>query len=89
MARDVARITSALAVLLMLGACSSKADKARSEFIGSCASSGGNESVCECAFDKLQAHYGKEGIVAIQSEGSAPPDFIDQLANAAQQCRKR
>ncbi|WP_080715820.1 hypothetical protein [Xanthomonas arboricola] len=89
MARDVTSIAAALAVLLMLGACSSKADKARSEFIGSCASSGGNESVCECAFDKLQAHYGEEGIVAIQSEGSPPPDFIDQLANAAQQCRKR
>ncbi|MBB3801110.1 ABC-type glycerol-3-phosphate transport system substrate-binding protein [Xanthomonas arboricola] len=89
MARDVAKIAAALAALLMIGACSSKADKARSEFIDSCASSGGNESVCECAFDKLQAHYGEEGIVAIQSEGSPPPDFIDQLANAAQQCRKR
>ncbi|MEA9557499.1 hypothetical protein VC273_16800 [Xanthomonas nasturtii] len=89
MARDIAKVAAALAALLMLGACSSKADKARSEFIGSCASSGGSESVCECAFDKLQAHYGEEGIVAIQSEGSPPPDFIDQLADAAQQCRKR
>ncbi|OAX87937.1 hypothetical protein A7D16_13920 [Xanthomonas nasturtii] len=73
----------------MLEACSSKADKARSDVIGSCANSGGNESVCECAFDKRQSHYGEEGIVAIQSEGSPPPDFIDQLANAAQQRRKR
>ncbi|KER88703.1 hypothetical protein GW16_00680 [Xanthomonas arboricola pv. celebensis] len=80
---------SVLATLLMHASSINRADQARSEFIGSCASSGGDESVCECAFDKLQAHYGEDGIVAIQSEGSPPPDFIDQLANAAQQSRKR
>lgn len=50
MARDVAKIAAALAALLMLGACGSKADKARSEFIGSCASSGGNESALRMRF---------------------------------------
>lgn len=81
------RSLAGLAVLLMLSACSSKAEKARNEFVSSCASSGGEESACECAFDRLQTHYGETGIVAIQAEGSPPPDFIDQLASAAQQCR--
>ncbi|KGK59211.1 MULTISPECIES: hypothetical protein [Xanthomonas] len=89
MARDVAKIAAALAVLLMLGACSSKVDKARNEFVDSCSSGGGDKSICECAFDKLQSHYGEEGIVAMQSGGYPPPDFVDQLAKAAQQCRKR
>lgn len=74
--------------LMLLTACSSKLDKVRDGFIDSCESSGGVPSMCECAIDKLQAHYGEKGLVAIEERGYPPPDFIDRLAIAGQQCRE-
>ena len=78
----------AVACALMLTACSSKLDKVREGFIDSCESSGGVPSMCECAIDKLQAHYGETGLVAIEERGQPPPDFIDRLVLAGQQCRE-
>ena len=74
--------------LMLLTACSSKLDKVRDGFIDSCESSGGVSSMCECAIDKLQTHYGEKGLVAIEERGYPPPDFIDRLAIAGQQCRE-
>ncbi|WP_386340553.1 hypothetical protein O4D10_02105 [Xanthomonas citri pv. citri] len=74
---------------LLLSACGSKLDKVRDQFIDSCSSDGANEEMCECAFDKLQAHYGEKGLIAIESEGYPPPDFDNQLVEAAKQCKTR
>lgn len=81
-------IIAGACALMLLTACSSKLDKVREGFIDSCENSGGASSMCECAIDKLQAHYGEKGLVAIEEGGYPPPDFIDRLAIAGQQCRE-
>lgn len=75
------------AITLMLGGCTSELDTVRGQFIDSCMSGGAPKSNCKCAVDKLQDHYGEQGLVAINKQGRPPSDFIDQLANAAEQCR--
>ena len=75
------------AVTLILGGCTSELDKVRGQFIDSCMSSGAPKSNCKCAIDKLQDHYGEQGLMAINRQGRPPSDFLDQLANAAEQCR--
>lgn len=87
MRRKSLQMAVILAAVLMMSACSSKLDKVRDQFVDSCASSGAQKAMCECAFDKLQEHYGEKGLIAIESEGYPPPDFSDQLVKAAQQCR--
>lgn len=72
---------------LVLCACTSELDKVRGQFIDNCMSSGAPKSNCKCAIDKLQDHYGEQGLVAINTQGRPPSDFFDQLANAAEQCR--
>lgn len=89
MARSTLRTALTLAVVLLLSACGSELDKARDQFIDSCADTGADEPRCECAFDHLKAHYGEKGIVAMQSGESPPPDFASQLVKAAQQCSTR
>ncbi|MEG1682031.1 MAG: hypothetical protein RR326_18165, partial [Stenotrophomonas sp.] len=72
---------------LALCACTSELDKVRGQFIDNCMSSGAPKSNCKCAIDKLQDHYGEQGLVAINKQGRPPSDFFDQLAHAAEQCR--
>lgn len=77
-------------VALLLGACSSDLDKVRGQFIDSCMDGGGiKKSECKCAIDRLQEHYGEEGLVAIDQGGYPPPDFVDQLLSASAQCQGR
>ena len=74
-------------VVLALSACSSELDKVRGQFIDNCMSSGAPKSNCKCAIDKLQDHYGEQGLVAIKRQGYPPSDFAEQLFVAAGQCR--
>ncbi|WP_313642713.1 hypothetical protein [Stenotrophomonas sp.] len=75
---------------LLLSACGSDLDRVRGQFIDSCMSGGGiKKSECKCAIDKLQDHYGEEGLVAIDQGGYPPPDFVDQLVAASNLCRGR
>lgn len=74
----------------MAGAgCSSKVDKIRVEFIDSCKQGGATTALCKCAFDHLKAHYGEDGLIAVQDRRTPPADFFDVLSVAAQQCRAR
>ena len=72
---------------LALCACTSELDKVRGQFIDNCMSSGATKSNCKCAIDKLQDHYGEQGLVAINRQGYPPSDFAEQLFVAAGQCR--
>ncbi|AMJ57418.1 hypothetical protein AXG53_12780 [Stenotrophomonas sp. KCTC 12332] len=74
-------------VVLALSACSSELDKVRGQFVDNCMSSGAPKSNCKCAIDKLQDHYGEQGLVAINRQGYPPSDFAEQLFVAAGQCR--
>lgn len=77
-------------IALLLCACSSDLDKVRGQFVDSCMDGGGiKKSECTCAFDRLQDHYGEDGLVAIDRDGYPPPDFVDQLLKASAQCRGR
>ena len=88
MAYTTIKIAAAIAAMLAFAGCSSELGKVRDQFIDSCSSGGGDKAMCTCAIEKLQDHYGQEGLVRIQTEGYPPPDFTDQLFNAAQECRK-
>lgn len=80
--------TLLLSILVVsLGGCKSDLDKVRGEFIDSCMSSGAPKAQCSCAIDKLQAHYGEKGLVAIDERGYPPMGFAEQVQVAASQCR--
>lgn len=76
-------------VVLALSACSSELDKLRSQFVDNCVAGGAPKSSCKCAFDKLQEHYGEQGLLAIEKQSTPPPDLSDRLFVAAGQCRNR
>lgn len=74
-------------LVVSLGGCKSDLDKVRGEFIDSCMSSGASKAQCSCTTDKLQAHYGEKGLVAIDERGYPPMGFAEQVQVAAGQCR--
>lgn len=80
-----------LASSALLSGCSSEIDKVESTFVDGCSQSGGSSVVamCQCAFERLVDHYGKETIVAMNRNGTAPPDFGKVLAQSAMQCRNK
>jgi len=78
-----------LMVVLALSACSSELDKLRGKFVDNCVAGGASKSSCKCAFDKLQQHYGEQGLLAIEKQSVPPPDLSDRLFAAAGQCRNR
>lgn len=75
-------------LLILITGCRSKLDKVREGFIDGCKSSGATTSMCKCSIDKLQAHYGDVGLLAIEERGQPPSDFFEQLAQAGQQCKE-
>ena len=80
-------IGTVLAVcLLLLGACSSAEEQARDEFVDDCASQGAPEAMCDCAFGKLESRYGANNMSRMKEEGP-PPDFVEAMVVAAEQCR--
>lgn len=78
-----------LMVVLALSACSSEFDKLRDKFVDNCVAGGAPKSSCKCTFDKLQEHYGEQGLLAIEKQSIPPPDLSDRLFAAAGQCRSR
>lgn len=78
-----------LMVVLALSACSSEFDKLRDKFVDNCVAGGAPKSSCKCAFDKLQEHYGEQGLLAIEKQTIPPSDLSDRLFAAAGQCRNR
>lgn len=78
-----------LMVVLALSACSSELDKLRGKFVDNCVAGGAPKSSCKCAFDKLQQHYGEQGLLVIEKQSVPPPDLSDRLFAAAGQCRSR
>ena len=87
MGSRIQKMLTVALITLGLCACSSELDKVRGQFIDSCMSGGGSKSNCKCAIDKLQDHYGEQGLVAINRQGHPPSDFAEQLFVAAGQCR--
>ena len=87
MGSRIRKMLTVALISLALCACTSELDKVRGQFIDNCMSSGAPKSNCKCAIDKLQDHYGEQGLVAINRQGYPPSDFAEQLFVAAGQCR--
>ena len=80
------RTLVAALVLLVVGACSSEAEQAEDAFLASCEAAGGTQSACQCSVDSLKDKYGDAVVIRI-TKGDAPPDFMQAMQEAADQCR--
>ncbi len=80
------RIGLLIACSLALGACSSVEDQARDEFVDGCTSQGAPEEACECVYGKLEGRYGAQHMSTMKEIGP-PPDFVEAVVLAGQQCR--
>ena len=72
---------------LATASCGGIEAEIRGQFMEGCEGPGASDAVCECAFDKLEGHYGMEGMIAMHEEGIVPPDFAQALVAAGMQCR--
>ncbi|MGG8125647.1 hypothetical protein ACU611_08850 [Klebsiella aerogenes] len=71
---------------LMLSGCG---DKNEREFIRGCKSGGGTTAICGCVYDDLKTKYTHGELEKMnQQPGYIPPDFMNNMLNAARQCRK-
>jgi ABC-type Fe3+-citrate transport system substrate-binding protein len=78
-------------ILVLLSACSSKAER---QFMAGCKSGGTDSSQCSCVYDKLENHYGKKTMERLayidysmaDARQTTPSDFPEQLVQAAYQC---
>lgn len=74
----------ALTASMMVVSCGGKV---RSEFVAGCTSQGAPESGCECAYDKLEDHYGLDVMEEMQHAGVVPPGFGNAMVTAVVQCK--
>lgn len=82
--RALGAMTAVVAASALLAGCGSGV---QSEFVAGCRDGGATEEICECMYDKLEAHYGFDAMEAMQTKGVMPPDFMNQGALTAAQCR--
>jgi len=74
---------------LLLSACS-RSDFAqfKSDFMDGCERSGGTEYVCNCTFDKVEKHYGKEKIEHFQKTQNPPISMLEFTGQARMECMR-
>lgn len=77
-------ITMAVASLLV--GCSDAVSRQQEEFVAGCESEGASEEVCECAFEKISSHYGKETFAEWGEQGVLPPDYAAIAVPASLEC---
>ncbi|WAT07365.1 hypothetical protein [Rouxiella badensis] len=76
----------ALSSALVLSGCG---DKDEHEFIRGCKSGGGTTAICGCIWDDLKTKYTHGELQKMNHQyGYVPQGFMDNMLNAAQQCRK-
>lgn len=64
-------------------------DKNEREFMRGCQYSGGTTALCGCIWDELNTNYTHGELDRMNQEyGYVPPRFMENMQNAAQQCRK-
>lgn len=64
-------------------------DKNERDFIRGCKTGGGTTAVCGCIYDALKTTYTHGELERMnQQPGYLPPAFMDNMLNAARQCRK-
>ncbi|MGR7435060.1 hypothetical protein ACU61S_24140 [Klebsiella aerogenes] len=76
-------------ILLSAFILSGCGDKNEREFIRGCKSGGGTTAICGCIYDDLKTKYTHGELEKMnQRPGDVPPDFMNNMLNAARQCRK-
>lgn len=79
-----------LSTLLSAAVLSGCGDKNEREFIQGCKSGGGTTAICGCIWDDLKTKYTHGELEKMnQQYGYVPPRFMDNMLNAAQQCRNK
>lgn len=61
--------------------CADRNSKIRGEFIAGCIKSGGTESICTCAFEKVELQYGGK------LEDVAPDKLVSSIIQSGLECR--
>ncbi|MGG8249476.1 hypothetical protein PGO48_17230 [Klebsiella aerogenes] len=85
-ARFAQLLPSILLSAFILSGCG---DKNEREFISGCKSGGGTTAICGCIYDDLKTKYTHGELEKMnQQPGDVPPDFMNNMLNAARQCRK-
>lgn len=70
----------------LLAGCSDAVSRQKAEFVAGCESEGASEEVCECAFEKISSHYGKETFAEWGEQGVLPPDYAAIAVPASLEC---
>ena len=86
------RVLGAVAVAVVLGACSSPeateySDDVRESFVGACTDAGGGEETCGCAYEAISSEVEFERFRQIEEDledgGEVPPEVSDLFAQCA------
>lgn len=75
------RLVSLFFCVFALAGCSDPHSKIRGEFLAGCIQSGTSKSICTCAFEKVENHYGA------QLENTAPAQVSPFIAQSMLECR--
>lgn len=79
-------LTLAMGVAFLLVGCSDAVSRQQEEFIAGCESEGASEEVCECAYEKISTHYGKEKFAEWGEKGWLPLDYAEIAVPASLEC---
>ena len=72
---------------LVLSGCG---DEDEREFIRGCKSGGGTTVLCGCIYDDLKTKYSHGELQKMNTQyGYIPPDFMNNMLKAAQQCKNK
>lgn len=75
-----------LMTVSLLSGCGNKAEK---DFMRGCMQgSGGSKKECSCIYNKMEKTYGTEKLEAINTMGSLPPSYAENLLIFAEQCTR-
>lgn len=82
---------AALVVTMALGmaGCRNKLDRFRVDFIDGCKQGGATTALCTCVFDHMKQRYGEDGLLRMEAQQTPPPDFVETMVSAGQQCRAK
>jgi len=75
-----------LSVAFLLVGCSNAVSRQQEEFIAGCKSEGASEAVCECAYEKISTHYGKDKFAEWGEKGWLPLDYAEIAVPASLEC---
>ncbi|RYY78293.1 MAG: hypothetical protein EOO69_11245 [Moraxellaceae bacterium] len=77
---------SVLSIMLLGTAVSGCASKTERQFVSGCESTGVDEDICECVFDKLEDKYGEDDLKHSLYTMNQTERFQHDMLNSTMQC---